>query len=104
MGKRRGERALIYTIPNHRTPMEPYEKGVTVSEWKEAFEHLMEAGDFTRSWFVQAMPACNKEGGCNFTTTGGIFELLGYAAYKSRSAWKISKSMTEHPFRSDQTL
>lgn len=80
-GIRRGERALIYTIPNHNTPTKPYKKGITVSEWVQAFEHLTDAGDFRRSWFELSMPACAKEGGCNFTTIGGVFELLGYATY-----------------------
>ncbi len=80
-GVRRGERTLIYTIPNHKTPSKPYQKGITVSEWGQAFEHLTDAGDFSRSWFERSMPACAKEGGCNFTTIGGVFELLGYATY-----------------------
>ncbi len=80
-GLRRGERALIYTIPNHKTPTKPYQKGITISEWATAFEHLTETGDLTRSWFEQSMPECAKEGGCNFTTIGGVFELLGYAEY-----------------------
>ena len=80
-GVRRAERALIYTIPNHKTPIRPYQKGVTVSEWVQAFEHLINAGDFSRSWFERSMPACAKEGGCNFTTIGGIFSILGHASY-----------------------
>jgi hypothetical protein len=28
-GRRRGEAALIYRIPNHRAPSKPYEKGIT---------------------------------------------------------------------------
>jgi hypothetical protein len=28
------------------------------------------------------MTACAKEGGCNFTTIGGVFEVLGYAKYE----------------------
>jgi hypothetical protein len=80
-GPRRGERAFIYTIPNNKTPTKPYEKGVTVLEWVKAFKHLTDAGDFSRSWFNRSMPECAKEGGCNFTTIGGVFELLGYAAY-----------------------
>ncbi len=35
-GKRRGEDALIYRIPNHTDPTHPYEKGITVSEWRQA--------------------------------------------------------------------
>jgi hypothetical protein len=80
-GMRRAERALIYTIPNHRTPTKPFEKGVTVSEWFKAFERLSNAGHFSRSWFELSMPACAKEGGCNFTTIGGVFEILGHATY-----------------------
>ncbi len=78
-GNRRGEHAFIYTIPNHKMPTNPYEKGITNSEWEQAAVHLMQAGDFSRSWFEQSMAPCAKEGGCNFTTIGGIFELLGYA-------------------------
>jgi hypothetical protein len=94
-GVRRGERALIYTIPNHRTPTKPYQKGITVSEWAAAFERLIEAGDLTRSWFEQSMPACAKEGGCNFTTIGGLFELLGYAEYdrEGRGVYRRAASL-----------
>ena len=80
-GKRRGERALVYTIPNHKNPERPYQKGITIGEWTIAFERLMAAGEFSRSWFQDAMPACAKERGCNFTTIGGVFELLGHAVY-----------------------
>jgi hypothetical protein len=78
---RRGERALIYTIPNHKNPSKPHEKGVTSSEWEQAFERLQMSGEFTRQWFNQFMPDCAKEGDCNFTTIGGLFELLGLAEY-----------------------
>ena len=87
-GKRRGEHAFIYTIPNHKTPTNPYEKGITDSEWEQAAEHLMSAGNFTRSWFEQSMTPCAKEGGCNFTTVGGIFELIGYAVYDSPGVYR----------------
>jgi hypothetical protein len=29
IGTRRGERALIYSIPNHQNPGKPYHKGIT---------------------------------------------------------------------------
>ena len=72
-GTRRGERALIYFIPS-RNESKPYQKGVTVSEWKRAYEQLVSAGELRRSWFKSALPACNREGSCNFTTIGGVFE------------------------------
>jgi hypothetical protein len=87
-GERRGSRALIYTIPNNRIPTKPYQKGVTGPEWDQAFAHLMDTGEFTRSWFNQFMPACAKEGGCNFTTIGGVFCALGYADYVQRGVYQ----------------
>jgi hypothetical protein len=88
-GMRRGQRALIYTIPNHKISTKPYEKGVNVSEWAQAFDRLVTAGEFSRSWFKQSMPACAKEGDCNFTTIGGVFELLGHATY-DRGAYRTA--------------
>lgn len=81
-GRRRGERALIYTIPNLKIPNRPYEKGVTTSEWVQAYDQLMRTGEFARCWFRASMKACAKEAGCNYTTIGGIFERLGYARYE----------------------
>lgn len=47
-GTRRDECALIYTIPNNKEPSEPYEKGITVSEWRQACAQLVSARVFTR--------------------------------------------------------
>ena len=85
-GIRRGERALIYTIPNHKNSKKHNEKGITESEWTRAYNQLME-GDFTRSWFKENLSAC-AEGSCNFTTIGGIFEILGLTVYTSRGVYK----------------
>ena len=82
LGSRRGETALIYTIPNHSNPKKPYEKGISGSEWEAAYEQIYSAGEFSRKWFNQSMPACAKEGGCNFTTIGGLFTLLGFTEYE----------------------
>ena len=43
MGKRRGEEALIYTIPSH-TGSHPYEKGITISEFCLALSELDRSG------------------------------------------------------------
>ena len=89
-GRRRGERALIYTIPNLKIPNRPYEKGVTSSEWVQAYDQLMQTGEFARCWFRASMKACAKEAGCNYTTIGGIFERLGYAQYEPGVYRKLS--------------
>lgn len=86
-GRRRGERALIYTIPNHNNEKKPYEKGITESEWVDVHNQLNETGEITRKWFRCAMAQCNAEGSCNFTTVGGVFELLGMARYAERGTY-----------------
>jgi hypothetical protein len=87
MGKRRRERALIYSIPNKKRPRYPYEKGVTASEFKKAYDQLITTGQLTRSWFKKKFPACEAEGPCNFTTVGGLFILLGKAMYVTRGVY-----------------
>ena len=85
---RRGEPALVYRIPNHSDPGRPHEKGVTESEFEKAFIQLRKSGEFTREWFNEHLPSCAREGGCNYTTIGGVFELLGEATYSSRGVYK----------------
>jgi len=87
-GKRREENALIYKIPNNKNPKRPYEKGITESEWTLAYNQLKKTGDFTRDWFNENLPACAKEGSCNFTKIGGIFEKLELAKYTSDGIYK----------------
>ena len=72
-GRRRNEVALVYTIPNHKNPAKPYQKGITESEFEATYRQLQSSGELTRRWFNEHLPACAKEGGCNFTTIGGIF-------------------------------
>ena len=87
-GRRRGERALIYLIPNRKGKSSSYQKGVTISEWKRAHERLMAAGELRHSWFRSVLPACHGEGSCNFTTVGGVFVLLGLAVREERGAYR----------------
>jgi len=89
MGKRRGEPALIYTISSH-TGSKPYEKGVTLSEFDMAYRQLQQTGSLERAWFNKHMMPCAKAGSCNFTTIGGVFDILGVAKYDSRGRY-ISK-------------
>jgi len=87
-GTRRGQPALVYSMPNHKNPAAPHEKGVNKPEWVQAAKHLAVAGNFTRSWFNEAMRECKDEGDCNFTTIGGVFELLGYAVYERPAVYR----------------
>lgn len=89
-GMRRGEYALIYTIPNHSSPLKPYQKGITVTELENSYERLINAGKLTRPWFKRNLPECDKEGPCNFTTVGGLFVLLGKARYEGRGLYQCT--------------
>lgn len=94
-GTRRGETVLIYTIPNHKNPGRPYPKGITCSEWRMAFDQLSNTGEFSRKWFDEQLPACAKEGSCNFTTIGGIFEQLGHARHERGVYRKVDRRAPE---------
>lgn len=87
-GKRRGERALVYIMPNHSNPENPHKKGVTVAEFGQAYNRIVEKGEFTREWFKLNMPDCDKEGGCNYTTIGGIFKLIGVAKHDGPGVYR----------------
>lgn len=87
-GTRREEPALVYFIPNHKNKAKPYQKGITISEWHFAYNRLMDKGTFDRKWFDANMKQCAAEGGCNFTTIGGIFTLLGIAEYNGTDGYK----------------
>ncbi len=89
-GTRRAERALIYSMPNHKNPQKPHEKGVTLNEFQQAFEQLLDTGFFSRQWFNSNMVACRNEGSCNFTSIGGIFQLIGFARYDSAGKYCLS--------------
>lgn len=89
-GKRRGEKALVYYIPNHKNPNKPSQKGITESEFETAYQQLIRVGFVSRKWFNVNMQSCAKEGGCNFTTIGGIFELLEIAGYE-RGFYRLKK-------------
>jgi len=87
-GKRRGRPAIIYTIPNQRNADRPFEKGVNDLELQRAYDELLASGQFTRQWFNENLPLCRDEGGCNFTTIGGLFTLLGEAYYARPGTYK----------------
>jgi len=57
LGKRRDERAPIYTIPNHSDPKRPYEKGITATEFEAAYRRLMSFGELTHQCFAHTFLA-----------------------------------------------
>jgi hypothetical protein len=86
-GRVRGERGLIYTIPSHKTSSKPRQKGIAESQLTKAFDQLRRTGRLTREWWNDNVRHSANEGGCNFTTVGGLFELLGEAEYIRRGVY-----------------
>jgi len=63
-------------------------KTCSTSNFKAAYDVIVKTGEFTYDWFEDNLPDCAKDGSCNFTTIGGIFELSGKAQYAGRGAYR----------------
>lgn len=93
-----GERAVVYTIPSHKHPSRPSVKGITAAQLEKAFRELQRAGELTRTWWNAHGRLSAAEGGCNFTTVGGLLVLLGEAEYVKRGVYRRgSVKRGEHP-------
>ncbi len=88
-GTRRSEPALIYYIPNHQNPSRPHQKGITESEFEKACRQVLKSGELTSKWFNENLAECATEGSCNFTTLGGIFELIGLVEHAERGRYRV---------------
>lgn len=82
LGNRRKEQAIIYKIPNNKKPGKFNEKGITKSEINFAFKIIYTKGIFRKVDFNRYLPECAKEGDCNFTTIGGLLQMLDIAYYE----------------------
>ena len=89
LGESRGEDALVYKIPKNdpEKHSKESEKRITFTAFYKAYMVLQETSQFTREWFNESLPDFAKDGGCNFTTIGGIFKLLGIAAYSKSGTY-----------------
>ncbi len=88
-GHSRGERALVYTIPNKKDNTKLSSKRVKESDFRKTHDQLIKNGTFTKQWFAENLPECSKDGDCNFTTIGGIFVLLGVAEYAEPGVYRF---------------
>jgi hypothetical protein len=90
----RGEEALVYQIPKKPGTKRASQKRIPVSAFQKSFVVLTESGTLTRRWFQTVFPVLDDDGTCNFTTIGGIFELLGEARYLERGVYAKVNSTT----------
>lgn len=96
-GIRRGSSALIYKVPSRRGGP-GWSKGITDDEFSAAYQEFQASGKFTRAWAKTHLAPCLREGSCNFTSLGGILELLGLAHYSSRGIYQASTNRRLLPF------
>jgi hypothetical protein len=88
----RGEEALVYRIPKRPGTKRASQKRIPVSAFEEAFAELTKSGTLTRRWFRASFPVLDHDGGCNFTTIGGVFELLGEARFVQSGVYAVVRS------------
>jgi hypothetical protein len=91
-GTVRGEGGVFYTIPNRKNPNKLRQKGIAGSQLEKAFRHLQQTGKLTKKWWNENVRHSDNEGGCNFTTVGGLLALLGEAEYSERGVYAYRES------------
>lgn len=88
MGESRGERAVVYQLPVRPGSKRASTKRIPFSAIETSARQLLAAGLLTRRWFASRFPKLEADGTCNFTTVGGILELLGYARYAGQGEYE----------------
>ena len=79
---------LAYIIPSHADPPRPSSKRIPSRRIRASFARLMSTGELTHVWFTTTAKNGKVEGGCNFTTVGGIFCFLGFAEHAGRGRYR----------------
>ena len=87
-GRSRGEEALVYELPPKPNTKKASRKRLPASVFDAADKEFQQNGQITRTWFQTNFPAVDADGDCNFTTLGGVFELLGRAVYAVPGIYK----------------
>ena len=82
-GKRRGEEALIYQIPNHSYPARPHEKGITVTEWRLAYQRVSAGENFEpRLCFARTCPRALRKAPATLPPSAVSSNSLGLVDYQ----------------------
>jgi len=87
-GFSRGEEALVYQIPAKPGTKKLSTKRIPRSVFEEAYETLLNKGEITKVWFANAFPKVDADGSCNFTTLGGIFQILNLAEWAGEGVYR----------------
>lgn len=82
------ERAIYYSIPSREKGKQSGQKFITEKQLEEAYGQLLAAGELTRQWWNENIRHSETEGGCNFTTVGGLLVLLKEAERIKRGTYR----------------
>jgi hypothetical protein len=82
------ERAIAYAIPSSNKENSVGRKKITASQLEKAYRELCSNGEVTKAWWVKNVTESDNEGGCNFTTFGGLLILLGEAERAGRGKYR----------------
>ena len=85
------ENIMRYSIPNKINVGKPYTKSIKESDFKKAYIQLSKVGLLNRNWFNKELQHDSYCHPCNFTTIGGIFELLEIVTYDMKLKAYVKK-------------
>ncbi|MCI0376008.1 MAG: hypothetical protein L0215_00225 [Gemmataceae bacterium] len=90
IGEKDGEPAVAYTIP--LSSGRQGTKWLTRSQLEAAYEEICGKGEITKAWWREHIALGKDDGGCNFTTFGGLLVLLGEAERAGSGRYRRMKS------------
>jgi len=85
---RQGKEVLEYSIPTKSGTGKQQKKTIFSEVFEAAYEALCSKRDITKDWLANTFPKVNAAGGCNFTTLGGIFEILNLVERAGRGVYR----------------
>ena len=87
-GVSRGEESFVYELPTNPNTKRSSKKRIPCSAFNEAYKILLKNGEITKTWFASAFPKVNADGGCNFTTLGGVFQIIKLAEWINAGTYR----------------
>lgn len=89
IGISRGKKAVVYEIPKKIKSKQFSEKRIPLDVFEAAVHQIKTKGILSKTWFKQTYPDIDADGSCNFTTLGGVLELLKIVIYKQPGYYVI---------------
>jgi hypothetical protein len=88
-----GERGIRYSIPSKTKSASAQTKRLSASQLESAYRELRTSGEISKSWWTENVASSSSEGGCNFTTFGGLLILLKEAE-RAPNGYRLLRAAT----------